>query len=335
MAADSTFTKRSNTMKYIDIFNGDADGICALIQLRNASPIKAQLITGIKRDIQLLKQITSKADSDTHITVLDISMEKNTDALQDCLQQGAQVDYFDHHRAGDIPENKNLNAHINTSAETCTSLIVNQFLKNQFSEWAVTGAFGDNLEVSATTLAKQISLSESQFKRLKKLGIYLNYNGYGASVSDLHFPPDKLFTELVNYPSPLQFLDSNNSTYNTLEAGYQQDLGNTQQLSTTYSSNEVEVYTLPNEPWARRVSGVFGNQLANKNPNKAHAVLTELGDESYLVSVRAPLNNKTGADEICGHFPTGGGRKGAAGINKLPGDSLDAFIDRINQQYKQ
>ena len=37
-----------------DVFNGDADGICALIQLRLVEPRPdATLVTGVKRDIQL------------------------------------------------------------------------------------------------------------------------------------------------------------------------------------------------------------------------------------------------------------------------------------------
>jgi hypothetical protein len=38
-------------MQY-DVFNGDADGICALVQLRLAKPIQSNLITGVKRDIE-------------------------------------------------------------------------------------------------------------------------------------------------------------------------------------------------------------------------------------------------------------------------------------------
>lgn len=57
-----------------DIFNGDADGICALIQLRLAKPRNASLITGIKRDIQLLTKINAQAGD--QLTVLDISMQK-------------------------------------------------------------------------------------------------------------------------------------------------------------------------------------------------------------------------------------------------------------------
>jgi len=51
--------------------------------------------------------------------------------------------------------------------------------------------------------------------------------------------------------------------------------------------------------------------------------------------VRAPLNNKTGADELVGQFPTGGGRKGAAGINVLPAELLTQFIAAFERQYAQ
>jgi len=54
---------------------------------------------------------------------------------------------------------------------------------------------------------------------------------------------------------------------------------------------------------------------------------------NYRVSVRAPLLNKTGADELCMSFPTGGGRKAAAGINELPHDMLDAFIAKFQEMY--
>jgi hypothetical protein len=41
--------------------------------------------------------------------------------------------------------------------------------------------------------------------------------------------------------------------------------------------------------------------------------------------VRAPLAAKSGADELCSQFDTGGGRKGAAGINHLPESELGRF----------
>lgn len=43
-----------------DVFNGDADGICALHQLRLARPRpEAQLVTGVKRDIRLLRHLVN------------------------------------------------------------------------------------------------------------------------------------------------------------------------------------------------------------------------------------------------------------------------------------
>jgi hypothetical protein len=50
--------------------------------------------------------------------------------------------------------------------------------------------------------------------------------------------------------------------------------------------------------------------------------------------VRAPLSNKTDADTLCMEFPTGGGRKAAAGINALPADMLEAFLDRLDSIYR-
>jgi len=58
----------------IDVFNGDADGICALVQLRLAKPAQTKLVTGVKRDIQLLKQVEVQVDD--VVTILDISLQK-------------------------------------------------------------------------------------------------------------------------------------------------------------------------------------------------------------------------------------------------------------------
>ncbi len=62
---------------YFDVFNGDADGICALHQLRLAEPRQAELITGPKRDLALLKRVT--ADAGDNVTVLDITVENRPD----------------------------------------------------------------------------------------------------------------------------------------------------------------------------------------------------------------------------------------------------------------
>ena len=44
-------------MTHFDVFNGDADGLCALHQLRLAAPVDSVLVTGAKRDIALLQRV--------------------------------------------------------------------------------------------------------------------------------------------------------------------------------------------------------------------------------------------------------------------------------------
>lgn len=94
------------------------------------------------------------------------------------------------------------------------------------------------------------------------------------------------------------------------------------------------MYLLPDEAWARRINGLMGNDLANLNPQRAHAVVTYNSYGAYQVSVRAPLATKQGADELCGLFKSGGGRKSAAGINHRPMEELTRFIDAFKKQYQ-
>ncbi|MBW1755840.1 MAG: DHH family phosphoesterase, partial [Deltaproteobacteria bacterium] len=131
-------------MAHIDIFNGDADGICALTQLRNAEPLESTLITGVKRDIALVAKAEVAAGD--RITALYISFDKNREGVLEALEAGAQIFYVDHHFAGEIPENDKLITIIDTDSNVCTSLLVNGHLKGKYVEWAVTGAFGDNLK---------------------------------------------------------------------------------------------------------------------------------------------------------------------------------------------
>ena len=100
-----------------------------------------------------------------------------------------------------------------------------------------------------------------------------------------------------------------------------------------FKSEHGAVLLLPQEKWSRRIGGVFGNELARTNPDRAHALLSALPEGGYLVSVRAPLNRSEGADELCMQFESGGGRKAAAGINLLPEAAMDRFVERFNAQF--
>ena len=107
------------TIQY-DVFNGDADGICALHQLRMAYPVTNSIkITGVKRDIRLLSKINTVEQC--KITVFDISMDSNRSDLDTLLQNKNQIFYVDHHFSGTIPENDLLTTVIDPSPEVCTS----------------------------------------------------------------------------------------------------------------------------------------------------------------------------------------------------------------------
>ncbi|GLX77555.1 acetyltransferase [Thalassotalea insulae] len=315
---------------HFDVFNGDADGIIALLQLRLAEPKDGQLITGVKRDIKLLKQVSKAA---TSVTALDISMETNKQALLELLAQKVSVFYVDHHRSGDIPDSQLLNAIIDTDANTCTSLLVNQYLNGRYARWAVAAAYGDNMIVSADALAKQLGLTETERQQLKNLGIYINYNGYGRTLDDLHFAPEELFKQLLAYSDPLMLIAKQGSVYYQLAQAYQSDMQLANSAKVLVNNPVCKMVELPDEKWARRVSGVFGNELANQSPEKAHGVFTINDDGSYTVSLRAPLANKQGAGDICAQFATGGGRAAAAGINQLPAQSIEQFIESVSQYY--
>lgn len=317
-------------MQHYDVFNGDADGLCALHQLRLAEPRESVLVTGVKRDISLLAKVP--VDDCNSATVLDISMDKNSTALNALLDAGKSVHYVDHHHPGDIPNHPNLRANIDISPTTCTSLLVDAELKGQFRAWAVTAAFGDNLLQSAREAAKSLDLNEQQLATLERLGTLINYNGYGASLDDLFFAPDALYQQMQPFADPLAFA-AEGETYATLDEGYNADMAQAEALQPTERGEKHAIYVFPNARWARRVSGVYANTLVHSAPSAAHAILTEKPDGGYLVSVRAPLDNRTGADALVRQFDTGGGRAAAAGINHLPADELERFSAALQSQY--
>lgn len=318
-------------MTNYDIFNGDADGICALLQLRLAEPRDAQLVTGVKRDINLLSQV--QAEQGDRLTVLDISLDKNRDDLRRVLKAGAEVFYVDHHFAGEVPASASLKSMINEAPDVCTSLLINHYLRGAQVAWGIVGTYGDNLKQSAEGMAKNTDINVQQLQQLENLGIYINYNGYGSDIAELHFYPAELYQLASQYADPLDFIVDGAQHFEQLETGYQQDLSAAQAVEPLIATDAIALFELPDAPWARRVSGVYSNDLANQNPDRGHGVLTAKANGNYLVSVRAPLNNKRGAATLCRQFATGGGREAAAGINDLPADMLASFIDAFKRAY--
>src|SRR5439155_26137386 len=155
------------------VFNGDADGLCALQQLRLAGPPagagQETLLTGVKRDIALLDRVAPAAGD--ACTVLDVSLDVNRTALVALLEAGVSVRYFDHHFAGEIPAHPGLDAHIDLSPNVCTSLLVDRFLDGRCRRWALAGAYGDSMTAEADALARAAGLGPEAAVRLKALGV--------------------------------------------------------------------------------------------------------------------------------------------------------------------
>ena len=308
-------------------FNGDADGLCALQQLHlvegeEGGTAAPALITGPKRRTALLAGVT--AGTGDEVTVLDVSFHTNRESVLRLLAAGARVRYFDHHHAGELPEHPRLEAHIDTAPAMCTSVIVDRYLGGAQRAWAAVGAYGDNLAATGRCLKDS--------KELEKLGTLLNYNSYGESEADLFFAPAELHRRLAPYADPLAFIHEDEA-YQVLAKGYAEDMQRAKNLKPRAARGNAAVYVLPNEGWARRVSGALANSLARSAPARAHAMLSPNSAGGMQVSVRAPLERPAGAAALCMEYETGGGREAAAGINHLPMEGVGAFTGRFLEYF--
>ena len=97
----------------------------------------------------------------------------------------------------------------------------------------------------------------------------------------------------MKFSDPLELIASQPPAWQKLRDGYEADMASGLEAPALAENECSLVVKLPDEPWARRVSGVLGNELARQ-------------------------------------FPTGGGRKAAAGINALPADQLEEFLEMIS-----
>jgi single-stranded DNA-specific DHH superfamily exonuclease len=313
-------------MRYIDVFNGDADGICALHQLRLAEPAETVLVTGPKRDIALVERVA--ASPGDAVTVLDVSVDRNRAALERLLARGVRVRWFDHHFPGEIPSHPLFEAHIETASNVCTSILVDRHLGGRYRAWAVVAAFGDNLADSASAIAAPLGLDGPSLDRLRDLGESVNYNAYGESEADLIIPPVELYRLIRPYADPLEFI-AREGVAAQLDEGRRTDLAAAAAVPPYRAAKYSAAYLLPDAPWARRVIGAFANRLAAADRYRAYAVAVPNSRGGYTVSVRASGAGPRSADALCRAYPTGGGRQGAAGIDHLPPERLEEFIARL------
>lgn len=310
-------------MTRFDVCNGDADGLCAVQQWRLHEPATATLVTGLKRDIELLERVPARAGDE--VNVFDISMQRNHAALLRLLDAGVRVRYFDHHAVREIPQHEGLDAHIDRASDVCSCLLVDRHIGGAFRAWALVGTYGDNLTAVADRLAAASGFSRADSQRLRRLGECINYNAYGDEDADLCITPARLREILAGYPDPLDLL-AQERIVDEIDAVRQADLRQAMGRPPEWQGAQGSVHLLPDEPWSRRVLGCIANELANAQPERAHAVLkANRAGSGYDISVRAPLTRPSGASELCSQFG-GGGRARAAGIDGLPQADLDRFV---------
>ena len=282
-------------------YNGDADGICSMVQWGLVYGIEGQRVTGVKRDIELLERVNPNPNDE--IIVMDISLARNHARAVELSTQGFDITWFDHHLAGDPIDA--IATHIDTSSDVCTARIVEKYLGVE-SDWAQVALHGDGLS------------PHSNKPEFKELGELLNYNGYGADLSDLHFHPDDLLLLCLQAKTPQNFMDT--QAFMTLKNGFESDLSNAKNIE---PSNGY--YLLPNEAWARRVVGVMAHRI-NESGDGPHVIAIDKG-ETLQVSIRG----SEGIGELCKMFG-GGGRATAGGIDALPKSEITALMKEVNSR---
>lgn len=321
-AIDSNRARDARFTADVFAFNGDADGLCALQQLRLDEGNDGLLVTGTKRDIHLLRHVAARPG--TRIVVLDVSHDQNRNDVERLLGAGAKIRYFDHHFAGALPVHPGFDAYINTAADTCTSALVNGYLRGRHVRWAIVGAFGDEMSKLGNALARAHNLSDDAIEALAELGRHLNYNAYGETVCDLHFAPATLADAMFPFSDPLEFIAAT-PILGALRDGYLDDMAKARAMRAERDVPGAWMIRLPDEAWARRATGTLANESVQRWPDHALAVLSPKSGGGYVVSVRVPVGRAVGADDFCRMFDTGGGRKRAAGINDLPESDIDRF----------
>jgi hypothetical protein len=201
-------------------------------------------------------------------------------------------------------------------------------LGGRFRAWALVGAYGDDLVPVADRLAAACGFDAAQRTCLRRLGRAINYNAYGEFESDVRLMPARLYDIMARWGDPFA-MQAEEPIVHELEAQRDADLRQALALAPRWQSERARVVLLPHAPWSRRVSGSLANELATAHPDQAQAVLAGRPAGDFSVSVRAPRAAPGGAMEVCAAFG-GSGRAGAAGIDALPAQDLERFLQAFS-----
>lgn len=320
-----------------DVFNGDADGICALHQLRLARPRAAILITGAKRQIALLDRVRQTLDlaapgsaplRPRRVTVLDIAIERNRPALDRLLAEGARVQWFDHHEPGPIPSDRSLDARIDTDPRVCTSLLVDRYLRGRYRRWAICAAFGDGMAGSAEALAASLpskqALSGPELAQLRTIGEAINYNAYAADTGTALLDAVSFYRRLAGIADPLALADW--PLIGALTRMSTDDLGEALRAGPVVDLPAGAAWILPPTIAARRARGLVAQHLRARSGQRTVMIVAPDGKGRVDISIRCPADAAQPASAFARRYDGGGGRATAAGIDRLPIEALDALL---------
>lgn len=334
----------SRTPRVIFAFNGDADGIISQHLLLLAGITPTQRLTGLKRDLRLLRDVHHPVSHDTAPTTLDlyvfdINLRDSRDDLHRLLQNPTtKVTWYDHHEPGDIPASPRLRTRIATTRSACTGLLVHADLnaqgRGQDPRWAAIAAYGDNLPDAAEALLKPLRLPAASREALREAGELINYNAYGETPADVLYQPLQVAMRMAEFRDPDAFMHDS-GLIEPLRRKFAEDEAMMGALVPTAGCPGAALYTLPGTAWARRLGSTWANRTALQNPGTALAVLHPQSNGQYQVSIRAPRGRADAppASSLAAEYPSGGGRALAAGINRLPADQIDTFARRFMDAY--
>ncbi len=315
-------------MNYFDFFNGDADGIISLHQYRLQFPQKSEVFTGVKRDVKLLRHAVEIKNST--LSVFDISLLSNKDYIDGILSNNNRVTWFDHHEPGETKLGDNFEIFVDADPNCCTNILVDNYIDGLYRPWTICGAYGDNLHEQAEKLNP--CFDEYSLSKLKEIGETLNYNGYGNEITDLTANPKDVYLDIINYESPFEYRQKS-EIYNKIFTQMKSDESELNSSEVLHNSNTGKVILLPNTSASVRYSGIYSNTQTTENPTKAFAILTQVNEKNYRISIRSPKENPYGASKLALQFPTGGGREKAAGVNELPTEELNNFIEKFEEVF--
>src|SRR5207245_11577440 len=125
---------------------------------------------------------------------------------------------------------------------------------------------------ASRALGERLGLGAARLTALRERGENLGYNAYGDTEVDLIVHPVALYRTLSRYADPFRLIE-NEPLLSRIDAARRSDLVLARELKPTYTLASAIVYVLPDAAWSRRVRGALGNELANRFPDLACAIL--------------------------------------------------------------